>query len=102
VHVQDDTRPRAPGGAQRTGAEQRVDVVSVQNVGAVPAYRDRDLVRVEAAGQHAGAGPQAPTRTREVTARAFEHGDLVPAGLEQSRDRAHRALLPAGLAVPVV
>ena len=69
VQVQDGARARAAGRRERPPPEQRVDVVHVHDVGAQTAHGPRDLVGMDAAGEHR-PGRAARSERRRSSARA--------------------------------
>jgi len=98
VDVKHRPGPRLPGGRERAPAEQRMDVVDVDHVGAEPSDRHGDRAGVEATGEHRPRRPQ----TARTRARALVQLDLVAPPREQVKDVRQRPFLTAGRAVAVV
>ena len=86
------------GRGQRAPAEQRMDVVGVDDVGAQAAHGAPDLVGVQPAG-----GQRSCRRDpADLGARALYQLDGVPAGAQQGHQVGDRALLASLEAVPVM
>jgi hypothetical protein len=98
VQVQDDPGAGPGGGLQRAPAEQRMDVVGVNHLGAELDDGTADRVGRKAASGHRRRGAEAA----EIGARTLQQPDRMAVArqhLDQIRDG---ALLAAARAIPVV
>ena len=98
VQVQYRPRSRRARRRQRAPAEQRMDVVRVDDVGTVQPHGRRDVARLDAPAQQSASRP----RATGVLAVALQPRDRVAARAQQRLQLVDHALLAAGGAIAVV